>query len=60
MDDPSAALKTLDASLDSLEAAVAPLLVRTRAQTLESLDSTQKAKMDVLLAFAINNLVWSK
>jgi hypothetical protein len=59
MDDPIAALSTLDASLDGLEAALAPLLETTRAAALAPLSSVDKAKLDVLLAFAANNLVWS-
>jgi hypothetical protein len=60
MDDPSAALSALDTSLASLEAAVAPLLARSRASTLDAVGKVDKAKMDVLLAFAINNLVWGE
>lgn len=60
MDDPSTTLAELRASLEGLEAACEPLFSKPYRETLAGLDNVEKAKMDVLLAFAINNLVWGR
>ncbi|BEJ17774.1 hypothetical protein CspHIS471_0700420 [Cutaneotrichosporon sp. HIS471] len=56
--DPAATLRDLNVSLDTIEAALAPLLARPLTETLEALGSIERAKLDVLLAFTVNNLVW--
>ncbi|RSH82767.1 uncharacterized protein EHS24_007762 [Apiotrichum porosum] len=58
MDDPAAALAQLKTSLDGLEGALAPILSQPWNETLEGTTSVERAKMDVLLAYSINNLVW--
>lgn len=60
MDDPSAALHALAGTLDRLEAAVAPLLAQPLNDTLNDLAPLERAKMDILVAYAINNLVWGE
>lgn len=60
MDDPAAALAQLKTSLDGLEGALAPILSQPWNETLEGTTSVERAKMDVLLAYSINNLVWSE
>lgn len=60
MDDPSAALAALTGTMDDLEAAVAPLLARPLNDTMADLGPLERAKMDVLVAYAINNLVWGE
>ncbi|KAL1413627.1 hypothetical protein Q8F55_001405 [Vanrija albida] len=57
-DDPRAALTALDTTLDALESALAPLLSQPWSQTLSALPALERAKADVLLAYAINDLVW--
>lgn len=60
MDDPTATLKSFDASLNALEAAVAPLFKQGLNTLRDELGGIDRAKLDVLLAYAINNLVWSE
>ncbi|TXT15575.1 hypothetical protein VHUM_00078 [Vanrija humicola] len=57
-DDPRTSLAALDGTLDHLEASLAPLFARPWAETLAGLEPLQRAKADVLLAYAINDLVW--
>ncbi len=58
--DPAATLRDFNVSLDSIEAALAPLLTRPLNETREGLDAIQRAKLDVLVAYTINNLLWSE
>lgn len=60
MDDPSAALKSFDSTLSALETAVAPLFDQSLNSLRDGLGGIDRAKLDVLLAYTINNLVWSE
>lgn len=60
MEDPSAALKSFDSTLSALETAVAPLFDQSLNTLRDELGGIDRAKLDVLLAYAINNLVWSE
>ncbi|CAK9783758.1 hypothetical protein CC85DRAFT_289578 [Cutaneotrichosporon oleaginosum] len=56
--DPAATLRDFSVSLDTLESALAPLLARPLAETRDALGTIERAKLDVLIAYTINNLVW--
>ncbi|BEI89972.1 uncharacterized protein CcaverHIS019_0300420 [Cutaneotrichosporon cavernicola] len=56
--DPVATLRDFNVSLDTIEAALVPLLARPLTETREALGSIERAKLDVLLAYTVNNLVW--
>jgi len=56
--DPITTLSSLTASMSSLESALSSLHNRPWPETLESLTTLDRAKMDILLAYAINDLVW--
>ncbi|EJT51472.1 hypothetical protein A1Q1_07234 [Trichosporon asahii var. asahii CBS 2479] len=58
MDDPSASLKSFDSTLSALETAVAPLFDQSLNSLRDGLGGIDRAKLDVLLAYTINNLVW--
>lgn len=60
MDDPSASLKLFDSTLSALETAVAPLFDQSLNSLRDGLGGIDRAKLDVLLAYTINNLVWSE
>lgn len=60
MEDPSATLKSFDTTLSALETAVAPLFDQSLNSLRDDLGGIDRAKLDVLLAYAINNLVWSE
>lgn len=60
MEDPSATLKSFDSTLSALETAVAPLFDQSLNTLRDELGGIDRAKLDVLLAYAINNLVWSE
>ncbi|GMK58024.1 hypothetical protein CspeluHIS016_0500560 [Cutaneotrichosporon spelunceum] len=56
--DPAATLRDLDVSLDTIEAALAPLLAHPLNETRSALGAIERAKLDVLVAYTVNNLVW--
>jgi hypothetical protein len=58
--DPAPTLSALSTSLDHLTAVLEPLLDRPWTDTLEDLDVLQKAKMNVLVAYGICDVVWSE
>lgn len=60
MDDPAATLRSFDASLSALETTIAPLFDQSLNTLRDGLDGIDRAKLDVLLAYTINNLVWSE
>ncbi|KAF8527675.1 Sas10/Utp3/C1D family-domain-containing protein [Gautieria morchelliformis] len=51
-------LLSMERSLDSLEEALEPLLNTSLSQTLSELDLLQKAKLQVLLPYVVNDLVF--
>ncbi len=57
--DPTLTLGALSDSLDGLEAILDPLFEQTLQQNLDKLDAIQKAKMSVLVAYVIQDLVMS-
>ena len=58
--DPSTTLASLTASLTALESAFAPLHSLPWVDTTAALGTLDRAKMDVLAAYAINDLVWGE
>jgi exosome complex protein LRP1 len=56
--DPSETLRALVSSLDAVEALLSPLLEKPWHETLEALDVLQRAKLQVLVSYAVNDLVW--
>ena len=57
---PSETLASLRTSLLSVEETLKPLLERKWAETTGELDTLERAKMDVLVSYAINDLIWGK
>jgi exosome complex protein LRP1 len=56
---PQAAIQAFRSDLPRLEALLQPLLSKPWAEMRGKLGTLEKAKMDVLLAYTINDLVWS-
>lgn len=56
--DPTQTLSELRQGLSSVEETLKPLLERKWTETTGSLDTLERAKMDVLVSYAINDLVW--
>ncbi|TDL28159.1 C1D-domain-containing protein [Rickenella mellea] len=54
----SAKVDSLSASLDGLETALDPLVSQTLPETLLSLDNLQQAKLQTLLPYLINSLIF--
>lgn len=59
MADPTPSVEALKASLDPLEAALAPLLARPLDDTLRGLEPLQQAKLLVMLGYLTHDLSWS-
>lgn len=55
---PSETLANLKTSLSSVEETLKPLLERKWSETTSSLGTMERAKMDVLVSYAINDLIW--
>lgn len=60
MANPLDTLDSLSSSLDELEDMLEPLFAKTLAQTEENLEPEQKAKLQVLLTYVIQDLVLGK
>lgn len=60
MSDPTASLDSLSTSFAALQFALSSLHTRPWSETTESLSSLERAKMDILLAYAINDLIWGE
>ena len=58
--DPSGALSGLMATLPNLEEAFEPILSKGWNEAVKDLEPLDRAKLDVLMAYAINDLVWSE
>jgi exosome complex protein LRP1 len=56
--DPTATLATLRESLNSVEETLGPLLEQKWTETTSNLGTLDRAKMDVLVSYAINDLIW--
>lgn len=56
--DPSETLKSLTASLENVQQLLDPILSKPWHETLEALDVLQRAKLEVLVSYAVNDLVW--
>lgn len=55
-----AKVDALSASLDELESKLEPLFAKPLSETLGSLEAIQQAKLNVVLPYLINDLVFSK
>lgn len=58
--DPAATLAELRTSLTSVEETLKPLLDKQWNETTASLGTLDRAKMDILVSYAINDLIWGK
>lgn len=58
--DPAVTLAALRTSLISVEQTLAPLLEQKWSETTASLGTMDRAKMDILVSYAINDLIWGK
>ena len=58
--DPAAAIAALAQSLPDLEAAFEPILSQPWNELVDKLEPLDRAKLDVFMAYAINNLIWGK
>jgi len=58
--DPAITVAALNTSLLSLEEALSNLHSKAWSETRESLSTLERAEMDILLAYAINDLTWGK
>jgi hypothetical protein len=56
--DPSAILARLRTALSSVEETLRPLLDQKWNETTAALGTMERAKMDVLVSYAINDLIW--
>ena len=59
MAEPLETLDSLSSSLDEIEILLGPLFQKSLPQTEEDLEPLQKAKLDVLLTYVIQDLVLS-
>jgi hypothetical protein len=59
MAEPLETLDSLSSSLDEIEILLGPLFQKSLSQTEEKLEPLQKAKLDVLLTYVIQDLVLS-
>lgn len=60
MSDPSSSTSALLAALPALESSLGQLKAKPWSETVESLDHLDRAKMDVLMSYAINDLIWGE
>lgn len=58
--DPAATLASLRTSLTSVEETLRPLLDKQWNEITASLGTLDRAKMDILVSYAINDLIWGK
>jgi len=58
--DPTATLAALRTALSSVEETLAPLLDQKWNDTTASLNTMDRAKMDILVSYTINDLIWGK
>lgn len=56
--DPTETLASLKTGLESVEETLKPLLEGKWTETTGSLSTLERAKMDVLVSYAINDLLW--
>lgn len=60
MADPSTSTTALLEALPALEASIGALKEKSWSETTEALPTLDRAKMDVLLSYAINDLIWGR
>lgn len=60
MTTPATSTGSLISSLPDLEASLAPLYDKPWSETVEKLDTLERAKIDILLSYAINDLIWGE
>lgn len=58
--DPATCPSHLSSSLDDLTSALSPLLGQDWADTLDNLDPLERAKMDVMMAYTVVDLIWGE
>lgn len=58
--EPSDILLTLNSSLDLLESSLQPLLSTPLQSLLDSSDPLHQAKLQVMVAYIVHDLIWSK
>lgn len=58
--DQAATLAELRTSLTSVEETLKPLLEKQWNEITASLGMLERAKMDILVSYAINDLIWGK
>lgn len=58
--EPTETLVSLRSSLSEVEETLKPLLERKWTETTASLGTLERAKMDVLVSYAINDLIWGE
>lgn len=56
--DPSTTPIELSSSLTQLESALSPLLAKEWSAQMEGMDPLERAKMDVMIAYTIVDLIW--
>lgn len=59
-ENPAASLAELRTSLISVEETLGPLLEQKWSETTAALGTMDRAKMDVLVSYAINDLIWGE
>lgn len=58
--DPRESLEQIDEDLTALENVLKPLLERPWAETMDVLGNMEQAKMGMLMAYGICDLIWSE
>lgn len=58
--DPATTSVELESSLAELETALSPLFKQEWAAQMDGLDPLERAKMDVMIAYTIVDLIWSE
>ncbi|ORY34080.1 hypothetical protein BCR39DRAFT_518381 [Naematelia encephala] len=56
--DPTSTSSLLSSTLDDLEASLEPLHARPFSETRDELDQLSRAKIDIMLSYAIHDLIW--
>jgi hypothetical protein len=59
-ENPAVSLAQLRSSLTSVENTLGPLLEQKWSETTAALGTMERAKMDVLVSYAINDLIWGE
>lgn len=60
MSDPSTSTSELLKAIPALEASLGALKEKSWEETTDALEGLDRAKIDVLLSYAINDLIWGQ